>query len=107
MDYPKEQNKDDVPWWERTPDPEATRDRLIEQIEAMQTYHREVPKSLFIKQGVALVYIVVNLLFMYSNISNSHVGYIGAYMIPQLIIFMDYFLVVKKLKDSYKQEEKQ
>jgi len=85
-------------WWEKDPDPEASRERLFEQIKTMQRAQQGIPKGLVLKQGAALVFIIINLWFLYANISNHAAGYIAAYMLPLSALLLDYFLVVAELK---------
>lgn len=118
MDYPKNQKNeeedwwdsqpqlapespqilDEDKWWEKDPDPEASRERLFEQIKTMQRAQQGIPKGLVLKQGAALIFIIINLWFLYANISNHAAGYIAAYMLPLSALLLDYFLVVAELK---------
>jgi len=89
---------DEDKWWEKDPDPEASRERLFEQIKTMQRAQQGIPKGLVLKQGAALIFIIINLWFLYANISNHAAGYIAAYMLPLSALLLDYFLVVAELK---------
>ena len=93
-------------WWEKEPDPEASRERLFEQIKTMQRAQQGIPKGLVLKQGAALVFIIVNIWFLYANISNHAAGYIAAYMLPLSALLLDYFLVVAELKKIARGEKK-
>jgi len=97
---------DEDKWWEQEPDTEASRERLFEQIKNMQQAQQGIPKGLVLKQGAALVFIIVNVWFLYANISNSAAGYIAAYMLPVSVLLLDYFLVVAELKKIARGEKK-
>ncbi len=94
------------PWWEKTPDKEASREKLIEQIKAMQYAQRSLPRGLILKQFAALIFIIINAVFMYVNINSKSVGYIAAYMVPLIIVLIDYFNVVQRLKQIATGEKK-
>jgi len=89
---------DEDKWWEKDPDPKASREHLFEQIKTMQRAQQGIPKGLVLKQGAALIFIIINLWFLYANISNHAAGYIAAYMLPLSALLLDYFLVVAELK---------
>lgn len=97
---------DEDKWWEQEPDTEASRERLFEQIKNMQQAQQGIPKGLVLKQGAAIVFIIVNVWFLYANISNSAAGYIAAYMLPVSVLLLDYFLVVAELKKIARGEKK-
>ncbi|OGN91081.1 MAG: hypothetical protein A2Z70_00755 [Chloroflexi bacterium RBG_13_48_17] len=112
MDSPKNQKSEEppqaeeIPWWEKTPNKEASREKLIEQIKAMQYAQRGIPRGLVLKQGAALVFILINAGFLYSNLTTPAAGYIAAYMLPLSALLIDYFLVVAELKKIARGEKK-
>ena len=89
---------DEDKWWEKEPDTEASRERLFDQIKAMQHAQQGIPKGLVLKQIAALAFIIINIWFLYANMSSPAAGYIAGYMLPLSALLLDYFLVVAELK---------
>ena len=93
-----EEQEQEVPWWDRKPDPEATKEKLIEQITHIQLARKKVPRLLLFKQVTAIIYLTVNLILLYLSINSLIVVYIAVYMIPISIVLMDYLLIVRDIK---------
>ena len=103
MDYNQENNQpeeQEVPWWDRKPDPEASKEKLIEQITHIQLARKKVPRLLLFKQATAIIYLTVNLILLYLSINSLIVVYIAVYMIPISIVLMDYLLIVRDIKNN-------
>ena len=101
MDYNQENNQpeeQEIPWWDRKPDPEASKEKLIEQITHIQLARKKVPRLLLFKQATAIIYLTVNLILLYLSINSLIVVYIAVYMIPISIVLMDYHLIVRDIK---------
>ena len=98
MDYPPENKKEEVPWWDREPDPEASKEKLIEQISKIQVARKRVPRLLLFKQASAIIYLAINLILIILSMGSLLVIYIAVYMVPLSIILMDYLLIVRDLK---------
>jgi len=102
LDYHPENNPEDpeeeIPWWDRKPDPEASKEQLIEQITKIQVARKAVPRMLLFKQFTAIIYLAANLILLYLSISSILVVYIAVYMIPLCIVLMDYLLIVRDIK---------
>ena len=102
MDCKQENNEketqQEVSWWDRPADPNASKEQLLEQIEQIQLARKRVPKMLLFKQGTALIYLATNLGILYMSIGTLVMGYIGAYMMPISIVLMDYLLIIRDLK---------
>ena len=106
MDCPQQpQSEEEVPWWERKPDPEANKETLIQQIEALQRVKSRVPAWMWLLQGAALVYLVVNVAFMYSSLSSPAAGYVAAYMVPLSALLLLYIYTIGELKKHVKGEK--
>ena len=99
MTYHQENKEEqEVPWWDREPDPEASKDKLIEQITKIQVARKRVPRLLLFKQTSAITYLAVNLILLYLSINSLLVVYIAVYMIPLSIVLMDYLLIIRDIK---------
>ena len=88
----------EVPWWDNKPDPEASKEKLIDQINRIQLARKKVPRLLLFKQATAIIYLTVNLILLYLSINSLIVVYIAVYMIPISIVLMDYLLIVRDIK---------
>jgi len=96
-------------WWAKPDQPEETKptvEELMLKLERMKQAQQGIPRGLVLKQGAALVFIIVNVWFLYANISSPAAGYIAAYMLPLSALLLDYFLVVAELKKIAKGEKK-
>ena len=100
-DYNQENNQpeeQEVLWWDKKPDPEASKEKLIEQITHIQLARKKVPRLLLFKQATSIIYLTVNLILLYLSINSVIVVYIAVYMIPISIVLMDYLLIVRDIK---------
>ena len=88
------------------PNPEELVKLFEERIDQMQQAQKAMPRALILKQFVALVYMVVNIVFMYVSMGSRSVGYIAVYMVPLIIVLIDYFMVVQQLKQIATGEKK-
>ena len=98
MDYPPENKKEEVPWWDKPADPEASKEKLIEQIAKIQIARKKIPRLLLFKQASATIYLAINLILIILSMGSLLVVYIAVYMIPLAIILMDYLLIIRDLK---------
>ena len=101
--------KTELDWWDRPDEPEQpkpTVEELMTRMERMRQAQEGIPKGLLFKQFFALVYIVINVIFMYSNMNSSFMGYVAAYMVPLILLLIDYFLVIASLKKIARGEPK-
>ena len=87
-------------WWnkDKPEKPKPSEEELIEKIERMKVIERNLPKGLLFKQFAAIVYVIINAIFMYANIRSNYIGYVAVYMIPLTVMILDYILVVGSLK---------
>ena len=97
--------EEEQPWWERKPDLGASKETLVEQIEALQRVKARVPAWMWVLQGAALLYIVVNAMFMYSSIRSPAIGYVAAYMVPLSVLLLLYIYAIGELKKYVKGEK--
>ena len=99
MDYPTEnKKKKEVPWWDREPNPEASKEKLLEQISQIQIARKRIPRLLLFKQASAVIYLAINLILIIFSMGSLLVVYIAVYMIPLSIVLIDYLLIIKDLK---------
>lgn len=95
----KEQEQED--WWNKPAEPKKpkpTVDELIGKIEQMRRAQAGIPKGLVLMQGLALVFIIINIVFMYANISHPMALIIAVYMVPSTMLLFHYLLVIRQLK---------
>jgi len=87
-------------WWEiddkenieeKTP----TIEESIQQLEKITK--KSISQSYRFKQLLPLIYVVVNIVFMYVSVDSPSAIYIGLYMIPLIILLLDYFLLIGKI----------
>ena len=64
-----------------------------------------VPGWMWILQGIAVLYIIVNIGFLYASISNPAAGYIAAYMIPLTMLLFFFIYAVGELKKAARGEK--
>lgn len=90
----------DENWWEReeVEKPKLTTEELLSRLERLEVIQKNIPKGLLFKQFLALIYVVVNAIFLYANIRSRYIGYVAIYMIPITVILLDYFLAIGSLK---------
>ena len=90
-------------WWEiddkenieeKTP----TIEESIQQLEKITK--KSISQSYRFKQLLPLIYVVVNIVFMYVSVDSPSAIYIGLYMIPLIILLLDYFLMIGKIARS-------
>ena len=98
MDYPPENKKKEVPWWDKPADPEASKEKLLEQISQIQIARKRIPRLLIFKQASAVIYLALNLILIIFSMGSLLVIYIAVYMIPLSIVLMDYLLIIGDLK---------
>ena len=97
---PEETKSDkEIPWWDRKPDPEASKEQLLKQIEEIQVARKAVPRLLLFKQTASIIYLIINILFLYTSLNTQAEFYVAIYMVPLSIVLIDYILVVKTIKD--------
>ena len=57
-----------------------------------------VPGWMWILQGISIIYIVVNIGFLYANITNQMAGIVAAYMLPLTMLLFFLIYTVGELK---------
>ena len=98
MPYPQDNKKEEVPWWDKPADPEASKEKLLEQISQIQIARKRIPKLLLFKQASAIIYLTINLILIILSMGSLLVVYIAVYMIPISIVLVDYLLIIRDLK---------
>src|SRR4030042_3680936 len=96
-------------WWYKPDQPEKAKptiEELMVTLERMKQAQQGVPRGLVLKQGAALVFVIINAGFLYANITNSAAGYIAAYILPLSALLIDYFLVVAEITKIDRGEKK-
>lgn len=101
---PQPQSEEEQPWWEKKPDPGASKETLVEQIEALQRVKARVPAWMWLLQGCTIIYLVANTMFMYSSLGNPAIGYVAAYMVPLSALLLLYIYAIGELKKHVKGE---
>lgn len=97
-DEKKERVREEDAWWLREPKTEESHEKLIEQIKAIQIAQRGIPRWMIFAQFFAMLYIVVDIWFLYANITHSSAMIIGAYMIPLIFVLIHYIFILGQLK---------
>jgi len=98
----------DPEWWEQPNQPEEpkqTVEGLLVKMERMKLAYQGIPRGLLFKQFFALTYVVINIVFMYVSLKLPSAPYVAIYMVPLIIVLLDYFLVVGQLKKIAKGEK--
>lgn len=92
-------------WWNRPGEPKKPKpsaDELMDQINKMRLAQEGIPKGLVFMQFIALVFITINAIFMYSNVSHPMAIAIAVYMVPSTMLFIHYLMIIRQLKQIAK-----
>ena len=85
-----------------SPKEKPTPEKLAEITEIHKVPLLEKPKGIpgwmWILQGISLIYIVINVGFLYANITDQAAGLIAAYMLPLTVLLLFLIYTVGELK---------
>jgi len=88
------------------PEPEQMKEAVVAVVPATALIKPSAPGWMWILQGIAVLYIIVNTGFLYASISNPAAGYIAAYMIPSTVLLFFFIYTVGELKKIARGEKK-
>lgn len=94
----KEESQEEISWWLKESETKVSQEKLIKQIKTMQMAQKGIPKWMFLAQFFAMTYIVVNIWLLYANVTSPLALYIGAYMIPLVLVLFHYIITLGQLK---------
>ena len=82
------------------PEPKQMKDAIAAVAPATTMIKPSAPSWMWVLQGIAILYIVVNTGFLYASITSPAAGYIAAYMIPLTMLLFFFIYAVGELKKT-------
>jgi len=88
------------------PEPEQMKEAVVAVAPATTTIKPSVPGWMWILQGITILYIIMNIGFLYASITSPASGYVAAYMIPLTVLLFFFIYTVGELKKIARGEKR-